>query len=398
MNAPSIRAIGIFTVLASLSVSGCKDDPPPPPPLPTATPGTATKPTDAVGAQVQRMSPEATKLFRVDMCFFGSQGLRHLAEAYTASLGGKEPSATNVPEFGDYPEPSATPRRGGRAEPTGDDATKGDDAKAEKGTEAKPAVPGGAVRQVPFLKYLRYCAVAKQLKEPAHEELDTALTAFDQYAGPLNRSLVEATRYFGTKQFERDEFKRGKALHEKLSEGLPKAGEELDKLQKGVEGFAGTLKGLPDELDEGGKIAQRAYEEARAAALLFLAPEVDAESAKAAIEKLKKSHEDLVAEGEKSAEAPHPKVVAPKIEALVSAIETALEAGATASSAERYPVFMAMADLVESSQRALAQLLNRKGGHPSMSPPSRMMKPRLRPGQVPPRMRPEAPPEGAQPE
>jgi hypothetical protein len=240
----------------------------------------------------------------------------------------------------------------------------------------EPLMAGG--RQLPFVRHVRSCSVAKTLKTPAYGELDKAVEEFDKYASELNKSLLDANRYYARKQYEKDEFKRAKELHKALTDAFPKLDGQLATLSKAYRAWIEKNKGSTEKLDKGGELAHAAMTEAREVALLLLADEVDGEAVGKALEKLKTARDALEKRGEEDKRDPSSRVVLPKVDAFISAAEDAAKAKKL-SVMQTYAVSAAMAEVIEANQRAVAQSLRLQGqpAHPGATPPMRMMKPRV---------------------
>jgi hypothetical protein len=403
MKRQFLSICAILVAAGSVPAAGCKDDPPPPPTPDTASASASSRSTP--DRKMVRLSPEAMKAYRVETCYYGALGLRRARDAYLASVGNAEPSADKIPSFGEYPDVR-------KFAGDGEKGDKGD--KKEQKDKTEPAVaasgsatpapktsgsaagvpPGGSAmghggmqgrpgmtptRQLPFVRHLRSCSVAKTLKTPAYEGFDGKLEEFEKYSTKLNQTLLEAQRYYTRKQYEKDEFKRGKELHKTLTDEFGKLDEQLKAFDGAIRGWYDKLKPPPDELDEGGKMASEAVGEARKLTLALLAGEANAEKAKDPLEKVKKTITTLEDRHEKDKREAHAAIVTPKLKAWVGVIEHVLKDGDKLSDESNYLVSAAMAELVEADQRAVAQLLRGKGGGGSgMRGPMRLNKPGLR--------------------
>lgn len=368
---------GVFVAVAVGALAGCQEDPPPPPPptalataQATATVGGKGDPAAAMrprSTQVPRVDPDTMKRYRVESCFFGSQGLRLLAAGYLESTKAGPPTADRQPSFGTYPN-GVKP-----AKP----AEKEKQAPGDEAEERRPRPPS-VTQTVPFVRYLRYCAIAKSLTEPADPTLDAAMKSFNEYAAPLTQFIIQASRYFGTRQWEKDDFERGKFLHEKLSEALPKAEAQLATLVAPVNGFAAKAPAeSPEKLDDAGLAAREATAKARALAVTFL-PDAEGADRAALLEAAvaaQKTFADAVAKDEKS---PYGKAVTPKLNAFIDAAKAAVEAGEPAPADETYMVMFTMADLVEANHRALNQLLRMRGDLKPGGKPMQVLSPQFR--------------------
>ncbi|MFO0549484.1 MAG: DUF3829 domain-containing protein [Polyangiaceae bacterium] len=141
---------GSLTALALVlgtTAAGCGDNPAAGPEGSASGSNAKAKPLP----QPKKVDPTITMTFRADECYLGALSLKHAREAYLASLGGAEPSADKIPEFGLEPRPAATtPETPPTAtmEPAGSasPATSGAPASSVKPAappagSAKPAVP-----------------------------------------------------------------------------------------------------------------------------------------------------------------------------------------------------------------------------------------------------------------
>jgi len=358
-------SLALVSLLALLGTPACKEDPPPPPPA-SATNGPLGQPTlkeaesttkfNPSRTQVPRVDKDTMKRYRVEACFFGAQGMRLLADDYLTSTKGGEPTADTAPGFGEYP---------GVEKP----------AASNDPTQRRRAV--SVTKTVPFIRYLRYCAIAKSLKDPAVDELDAALVSFNEWAAPISQYVIQSTRYWGTKQYEKDDFKRGKFLHEKLSEALPKTEAQLATLAEPVNAYAATApETSPEELDEPGKAARAATAKARALAVTFL-PGGEAEGREAMLEAVVEAEKALKEAAAKDDKSPFGKAVPAKLADFIAAAKVAVEGGKPTDE-QVYSVMFAMADLIEMNQRALNQLLRVRGDVKPGGRPLRLLSPNMR--------------------
>jgi len=305
-----------------------------------------------------RISPERMKRYRVDACYFGSMGVAVSRDAYLESLGGAEPSANKLPAFGDFPDVKPVP----------------DNPKIKR---RAPMIAAG--RQLPFVRHVRACGIAKSLKQPPAEELDAAIREFDTYISKLNKALLDGKRYYARKTYEKDEFKRGKANHATLAAELPKLDDQLTKLGAAVDKWIAEAAPGDDKLDDAGKAAEAAVADARALTMLFLADEVDKAKVEEGIAAIDKQREALAAMGGDAKQAAHARVVPPKLKKFVDAATEAAKVSGKLTALQRYPVTAAMAELVEGNQRSLAQMLRKRGPARLDTDRARRLIPRLRP-------------------
>jgi hypothetical protein len=402
-----VRLLTLSTTLAlfgSLS-AGCKEDPPPPPmPEPAASSKAKVDPRVRAASGIPRISPETMKAYRVESCYFGALGLRLARDAYGDSLGGGEPSADKLPSFGEFPDPAQ--QRGAAPRKVNPDAEAGvapeRPTPAERGPDGAPTrrmppaldpaarLPGrpplmAAGRQLPFVRHIRSCSVAKTLKNPAYPEMDKALEQFDAYVSELNKTILDANRYYARKQYEKDEFKRGKEIHKTLTEQFPKLDGELDAFSKAYAGWIDKHKEPTEKLDKPAETAHAALTHARELTLQLLAGDIDGEAANKTLDQVKAEHEALKKVGEEDKRSPHPRVMLPKLEEFATAADEAIKAGGKLAGDNLYKVTSTMAELIEANQRGLAQMLRmtaQPGGH--TGPPMRMLKPRVKGHGAPP--------------
>lgn len=371
------QVFGLIAMMTSLGALGaCKDDPPPPPPPSADTASAtgkakATKPSARDRTAVPRISPESMKQYRVETCYFGSMGLLVAKEAYMASVGETGPSEAKLPEFGDYPENQ--PRDPGESKDKKDKEAP-TDGKAG-GRKVGPRTPlMGSGRALPFIRHVRACSIAKSLRQPEYSDLDPAVAKFEEYVNDLQRLLLDASRYYAREQYKKDDFKRGKSIHEKLMEKLPALDDELATFTAAMEKWWPTMKPGGEELDDAGKISLEAVNQARDAARATMAAERDGEALGKAIEGLKAKLASLEEQLEKDRTAPHPRVMVPKLKEMIDALEAVQSVEGKLTALQRYGVSAGMASLIEAHQRGVAQLLRRSSGGTRRTP----INPRLR--------------------
>jgi Protein of unknown function (DUF3829) len=335
------RRMALWMLMTAALAAGCKEDPPPPP-MSSARPLARTPPPMLTAPPLEPISPlgrregprlkKATmKRYRAEVCYFGSLGVPYARESYWSSLGSDDPTPINIPNFGTYPE-------------------------------HEPRKPGGRIPlaakmgRLPFEHHLRACASAKALAKGKWSELDEALETFDAVASVAARTLGDAARYYAREEHRRDDFRKGRELHQKLSDELASFEEAhaaygvvFRKWVAGVEEFEEAK-----ELDEGGKLSAKALSAARQVAFAFLEKDTPAQDElephmadlKAALSALKSTHEA-------DRKPPHPRLVAPKLEALIARVESTTKLDAES----RYRLARAYAAVVDADQRALSLLI-----------------------------------------
>lgn len=156
-SALSFRLGAVAALAIGLSLVGCSDDPPAGPEGTLS--GSAGKPTALPGgSELKKPDPLVTKSYRADACYYGSLALKQARDAYLASLGGAEPSADKIPDFGADPDdavaipktPMETPPASSSAAPTEAPPTgSAKPATAPSAASAKPATPPPATSAKP---------------------------------------------------------------------------------------------------------------------------------------------------------------------------------------------------------------------------------------------------------
>jgi hypothetical protein len=415
----------VLTVLSG--AAGCKEDPPPPAPEPAASASgkTASKARADVrrSTAIPRVSPLAMKIYRVEGCYYGSLAMAAARDVYLASLGGAEPSATKLPSFAEdeggeagaaavAASPSAAPssERAARAASSSERVAgpaPGLASAAASALAARPAMGGREMgldprrpmplRPMAWVRHVRSCSIAKNLREPAAPELDERLKSYDDYASKLTRLFNDAHRYFSRKEFERDSFEKGKQLHKDLLAELGRLDAELAALGKTVTGWRASRGALPEELDKGGELGTAMVTQAHAFFQLLVAQPLDLAAARGGLDALRAAGEALEQRqtDEQGKEEAHVKQLGPKVKPLLAAAERALaplkDKDKKAPATSFGPLALTMADLVEIDHRAVAQLVRKRGE--TSAPPRDVPvdNPHVRPGD--PDDRPPPPPE-----
>src|SRR5262245_8769498 len=101
-------------LLVATAVAGCGNEKPKPDPSAAASASGSSSGKGRLNLRTPmapqvKIDPQATKEYRVDVCYFGTMTLRQAREAYLSSLGGAEPSEKKLPSFGGQAPPGATP-------------------------------------------------------------------------------------------------------------------------------------------------------------------------------------------------------------------------------------------------------------------------------------------------
>lgn len=396
------RSATLLVILgAAIGAIGCKDDNQ----APVADMADAAAPAAAQTADPNlrrpqlpqaRLHPHVMKAYRVDVCYFGTMTMAHTARAYLASLGGAEPSAAKIPDFGD-PEPPAT-----AAPAPAPDAAKGEpDPKAEMRRRALEA-RRGAVQQIPHERNARSCTVAAGLAEPAADEVDAALKALAPFAVELAKDISVATSYYQQKSFEKDDFKQGKELHARLTEKFKKFEELHGNLGTAMAAWRqaspppedpkqalprpeGAPEEKPDEAavkleTEGRGLGQAAFAEARAVMLSALAGEPDVAKVKEGLEKVKTATEALKKFGEANATDTWSKMMVPALESFLTDFTAVAEAGTFPK--HELKLITTATRMVEAHQRAVTRSIMPKGRGMDLGPARMGHGAPMRPGQL----------------
>jgi hypothetical protein len=395
------RSATLLVILgAALSAMGCKDDHQ----APVADMADAAAPASVQTADPNlrkppqpqaRLHPHVMKAYRVDVCYFGTMTMLHTARAYLASLGGAEPSATKIPDFGD-PDPPAA------AAPPTPEAIKGEpDPKAEMRRRALEA-RRGAVQQIPHERNARSCTVAAGLTDPPADEVDAALKALAPFSVELAKDIAVAASYYQQKGYEKDEFKQGKELHARLTEKFKKLEELHGSLGTAVAAWRqagpppedpkqplprpeGQPEEKPDEAavkleTEGRGLGQAAFAEARAVMWAALAGDPDVAKVKEGLEKVKTATESLKKFGEANQTDTWSKMMVPALESFLTDFTAVAEA-------ETFPkhelkLITTATRTVEAHQRAVTRSIMPKGRGMDLGPARMGHGAPMRPGQL----------------
>lgn len=334
-------------LLSSATVIGCKEDPPPPPVATTpaadgsvqSAPGASA---NAAPTKVARVDPETTKHSRLEACYWGSMGVAITRDAYLASMKAGEPSATLLPDFGEFPEHkkrAEAMKKAGREETT-------------------------RATNMPYLRHLRSCKHAKSATTVKMPGVDEALAEWEPYASKLHETLVKATRYYSRKAYEKDDFKEGKQHDATLKELLPQFDDKLAAFGKAMDTWREANKDWKpkEELDEGGKVAQEALTKARALTQGLMGETRDKAATDKLLGELKTLFGELETIREEKRRPPHPKVFGPKLGEFVDAAAeaAAIEGDGKLTLSQLYSVTGGLGLMYELNQRSLEQLLRQK--------------------------------------
>jgi hypothetical protein len=367
-----------FALLVATTVAGCGNDKPKPDPSAAAT--TATDTGNAKGrlnlrtplAPQVKVDPQATKDYRVDVCYFGTMTLRQARDAYLASLGGAEPSEKKLPSFGGAPAPTAptAPTTSGAAKPGTPAATPAKPATPPAATPAKPATPPAATPakpatppatsgapaakpaasgmpaasgapaaaapgdqpgrrpfdvalRAPHERNARACSVAAGLKDVAMGDVDTALQTYAPFAVELAKAIQTATTYYSREEYKKDAFAKGKELHKQLVEAFGKLDDMEGKLGTALDAWRKAHPADAAKQDEGEKVAMAAYDDARNAILAVATTKPNVAGFKDSSAKLDKSLEALKGFAASHPQDPWSKMMVPSLESMLKAAKEA---------------------------------------------------------------------------
>lgn len=405
------RSLIAFALTSALGIAtgGCKDDSAPAPAA-TATPepsgSTASAdPAKTVGKRLGpagKMDPHVMKAYRADVCYFGTLSLKQARDAYVASLGGAEPSADKVPNFG-QPKPE-------EAEKPAADAPQGDDkAKDPRGLITKKALEARrkASMRAPHERNARSCSVAAGLRTPPVEGLDAVLAEFAPFAVQLAKDLTAASVYYQREQHKEDQFAKGKEYHtkllahfEKLDKLHGKLGEEIAKWREAAPPPVDKEPEAPAEQTdkdkemavqnaEARRLGNAAFRESREVMLMLASAEPDTAAVKEKLAKVTEATEALKKFGSENKENTWPKIMVASLEAFIKAFKDRSEADELKDPSARIELINMTTRLIEARHRALTRAFMTRGrgfqntrlrprvlppGHPGMNPKAQPQK------------------------
>ncbi|MBK8259122.1 MAG: DUF3829 domain-containing protein [Polyangiaceae bacterium] len=403
-----------FALLVTATAVGCSEEKPKPDP--SAAAASASASASAKGrlnlrtplAPSVKVDPQATKNYRVEVCYFGTMTLRQARDAYLASLGGAEPSEKKVPNFGGVTNPAAAATGAPTTKPAAAPvvstkpatpaATATAAASAAKpatpaatGTAAaKPATSTSAAASAPTLneppgrrpfdvalrapheRNARACSVAAGLKDAPMAEVDAALQAYAPFAVELAKAVGTATTYYQREEFKKDSFEKGKQLHKQLTDGFAKLDEMADKLAAAVDAWHKAHPADTAKMDEGEKLAAAAYNDAREALLAVGLKKANAQAFKDAAGRLEKSLEALKTYASSHPTDPWGKMMNPSIESMLKASK---EAGEKVSDKgidpDTYLVLVnSFVSVIEAKYRALSRSTTMKAAPANSAAPA----------------------------
>jgi hypothetical protein len=366
--------------LVGASVTGCKEEPPPPQPEPAASASASISPNKGRASSlrtptspVPKVDPLTMKEYRVELCHIGALTLRQAGDAYLASLGGGEPSAKKLPNFGKgAPPPTArtpllkTDIMAGRVPPGASAApAAGATPPAQPGKTATAPDTSAAARppfelalRAPHERNARACTAASAMKDPAMDGVDGALAELGPFAVELAKNIVTTNAYYQKEEYKADKLAKGKELHKKLVEDFEKFDELYKKLDDAVIAYRAAHPAAATP-DKGQALTATTLADAAAILNATRAAKVEPEAVKAAIAKLDTDIAALKDFGKLEATDPWSKIMAPALDAYSRAATAALATvGPKGIDNEQFlTLITGMTSLIESRHRAYTRAL-----------------------------------------
>ena len=257
-----IRCLGHVAaiVLVGCAMAACKKSEPPKP-EPSAS---ASAQSRVLALRTPRVRPDplTLKLYRLDLCYFGTLNLRAARDAYLGSLGKDEPSEKKIPSFGvapPVPPPAAA--------------------------VTPPPPPPPLIVRLPYEGGTRFCLAATNLKEPAMPEVDTALAGYTNFATELAGNLTKAAGYYWREEHKKDNLAQGKELDKKLREAFGKLDERAASVGNALAAWRKAHPADELKMEDGEKLFHAALASAEEATLLVVMKKADQASLEAATKK-----------------------------------------------------------------------------------------------------------------
>ena len=377
-----------LTALFLGSVSGCtKNEPPKPDPsavTPTSSNAATTRPKVNVRSPMgpmARIEPGAMKDYRIDICYYGTLSLRQARDSYLASLGKSEPSEKKIPNFGAPNVDGAKPAASGSPAVAPPKSTAAPAVKAAASGAPSATVPGPAVPPRPFdfalraphERNARACTAAMALKEPAMPGADEALAAFGPFSVELAKDIATATSYYQREEYKKDAFAKGLELHKKLLEEFGKLDEQQDKLGVALDSYRKAHPADPAKIDEGEKVTDETFENARKVVMVLADKKVDVAAYKANVDKLDKSVEALKTFSSAHASDTWSKIMAAPFEAFTKAAKDAKITEKGVNAEDFLNLVTNFTGLIEARQRGLQRSMITKGQVTQLNPTPAML-------------------------
>ena len=352
-----IRSLVPLTLLVAIGPIGCKD-PPGPATSESASPSAQQKNRNALVSPQVKVDPLLAKVYRAEACYYGTISLKAARAAYLGSLGGAEPSATKIPDFGsasvDVPvgaKPGPTPAGSAATPAASGSAAKAPAPKPVASTpsvvgsvkvagSAAPAASGSGpadrakamamerrLRSIPYDRFARSCTVAAGIKVPETPEFDAVMAEYAPYIVQLSKDLGAANMYYQREDFKTDEFAKGKEFHGKLVEGFKKLDELQKKLGAALADFKSKNAYDTKEWGDSQKLSFAAMDASRDLFLDFGAEKLDLAKLKVDYDKAELANGALKKWGEdhKDSNDPFMRIVVPAIEIMLKQCKEMME-------------------------------------------------------------------------
>ncbi|MEP7121691.1 MAG: DUF3829 domain-containing protein [Byssovorax sp.] len=371
-----------LTALFLGSVSGCTKNEPPKPDSTAVVVASSNAATARPKLNVRnpmgpmaRIDPAAMKDYRIDICYYGTLSLRQARDSYLASLGKSEPSEKKIPNFGvanaDGAKPAAAAAAAKPAAPAPRPAASG----APSSTPPGPARPFDFALRAPHERNARACTASMALKEPAMPGVDEALAVFGPYSVELAKDIATATSYYQREEYKKDSFAKGLELHKKLLEEFGKLDEQQEKLGAALDTYRKAHAPDPTKIDEGEKITNDTFEDARKVVMALAEKKLDVAAYKANIDKLDKAVEALKTFSSSHAGDTWSKIMAAPFEAFLRSAKDAKVSEKGVAPEDFLNLVTGFTGLVEARQRGLQRAMITKGQVTQLIPPPAMAAP-----------------------
>lgn len=255
---PTAAALPIAALAGlTIALAGCHDEPQ----SAATSANTAAGPLNSMdphsGMNRKVDAPPLTiKMNAAQLCVYDTYSFRDARAAYLGSLGGAEPSADKIPDFGQtFPPDTSTPPpapsasagpAAGSAAPKASGAPKAPPAKsaAPSASAAPSSAPAATPTAAPadssgkplperrltgirYAQYTKQCSMLVNMKEPDGGPLDAVAAEYAPFVTELGKNLTDASMYYQQELYKNDAFAKGKELHAKIVEAFGK----LDELQ-----------------------------------------------------------------------------------------------------------------------------------------------------------------------
>lgn len=404
------RSLLPLALALALGHSGCKDSAHDAPAADSSAPVAPQGRVTNLAPQV-KIDPLVAKLYRAEACYYGTLSLRQARAAYLGSLGGAEPSANKLPDFGSpsidsqvgakgspvgsasaaasgsakpptaapsasapkpaAPKASAAPVAAGSAQPAGSAKTAPSAVASAMTPEDRMKAAGAdrRLRSIPYDRFARSCTVAAGIKAPESPEFDAAMAEYAPWVVQLSKDLSTANMYYQKEDFKSDDFAKGKELHKNLVAQFEKLDDMQKKLGAALADFRQKNPYDMQSWPESQKLSFAATDASRDLFVELEADKVDVAKVKAAIEKTEQANAALKKYGDdhKDANDPFVRIVVPSIEIMVKQAHEIIEK--PDFKAPEAPDMVALTTyftrVLEGSNRGVTRLLAEKEGPPA---------------------------------